>query len=174
MTKRLLKSSILLSFLWIVAPDSHATMIEAPPSLEKILNPSQPWGLNLDLVDKRQKLLKQKGDTNDFSTKIMLYRDNKTLMVKKIIEHARLIKKSQDIEAEAAAKIKTLNPLNVSGRSAITKKKDQDLANLKKQIGEVELSINFYKDITSKLVNTIMQETGLAPEKVARIPGTER
>ena len=174
MTKIFLKTSIVMSFLWIATLYSHATMAEAPPSLEKILNPSQPWGLNLDLVDKRQKLLRQKGEANDFSTKIMLYRGNKTLMAKKINERQALIKKSQDVEAEATAKIKTLNPLNLPGRTAVKKKKDQDLSIIQKQIEELDKSLALYKDVTSKLINNIMQETGLPPEKVAKIPGVEK
>lgn len=146
---------------------------QTPPTLQEILDPSKPWGLNLDLVDKRQKFLRHKGDANDVSTKIVLYRGNKAIMAKKIKERLALQKTAQDIETEAKIHLKSLSVLNLTAKNKITKKRDQELANINKQIDEINSSLALYKDINRKLINNIIQLTGLSPEKIAKIPASE-
>ena len=154
--------------------DHHTIASETPPTVQEILDPSKPWGLNLDLVDRRQKILRKQGDANDVSTKIMLYRKNKSLMAEKINNRITLEKKSQEIQDTAKAQLKSINALNLIAKNNITKKRDQELKIIKQQIDEINSSLTQYKDIVSKLVNNIIQLTGLQPEKVAKIPPKEK
>lgn len=52
------------------------------PAIAELLDPAQPWGLNLEKVDQRQKALRKlpKSNTSDISTLIVLYQKNKSLI----------------------------------------------------------------------------------------------
>lgn len=66
------------------------------PSIESLVDLKEAWGLNLDTVDKRQKLMRQKGVGDDVTTHILLLRGNMTKMVKPR-ETVKFLKRNKDI-----------------------------------------------------------------------------
>lgn len=151
------------------------------PTLKEIMTvdaKQMPWGVNLSLVEKRgQEARTQSLDKYDFSSRITLYQKHKTKAKKLALEYKDLLAKRDPINAEAEKQLDELKNVNPLKRIGMKKKVEQ---NRKDRLQEVEKTIvdkknELERNATSmkNLGATIMKQTGLKPEQIAKLPDYE-
>lgn len=150
-----------------------ATQTETPPTLQQILDPSVPWGINLNLIDRRQRIMRKSGIADDFSTKIVLYQGNKSIMKKLVNERVDLSKQIEAIQTELAKKLAAVSAINILKKNSLKKEAEKDLVAPQKRIKEIDEKLANYKNVNKNLINNIMTLTKLSSEKVGRIPDLE-
>lgn len=130
-----------------------------PPTIDELKDPwNKSYGLHLDRVDIRQKALRKQGVANDISTKIMLFRGNKTLVKeligKKIILEEKIRKKEG----------------RTSPRKSTREKLKAEIKTLELELESLESRIGGYNKVQKNLGDSIMGQLGLNPTQLAHIP----
>jgi hypothetical protein len=139
---------------------SASTEISArTPTIDELKDPfNATYGLHLDRVDLRQKALRKTGVANDISTKIVLFRAQKTLM-------KELIDKKLALAEEISKKEGKKSP-----RKSTQTKILAAIATLKSDLNAIDLKINGYRKVQKDFGDAIMKTLELTPIQVSKIP----
>lgn len=130
------------------------------PTIEELKDPTTSYGLDLEKVDKRQKALRKQGDATDISTKIMLFRAQKTLLKKLVGENIALSNKIEELQRNKPK----------SPRPSVRKKFKKALLSLREEKSALESRITGYRLVQKEQGKIIMKELKLTPTQLARIP----
>lgn len=124
------------------------------PSIDELKDSSTPYGLNLENVTKRQRLMRKMGNAKDISTKIELFRSEKGFIANLVNEKVALEKK----------------------RSELLKnnKKSKEAKEIDKELQEVEVKIDSHMNVQKKFMHAIMEQLGLDATQVAHIPAKDQ
>lgn len=155
--------ALLLGFIvsipnsYIQASSTRST--ENIPTIQDMLDPFHPSGLNLEVVDKRQVMKRKLDIADDISTRIVLLRKHKT-KIKSLVEE---IQKIKDKYAKEKSKIRFF-------RAKHKKKKLNE--KMQEELKPLENQLTRNRTMSKIQIQAILKnkELALTPEQVARIP----
>lgn len=125
----------------------ESILYKGAPSIEELLDPSTPSGLNLENVHKRQIILRKKGNAADVSTSIVLLQGQ-------AIQEERGNTKRQEIEKQLQE----------------ARKQNRDTSALEQQLQGVMMKLDAFEKVRKKAIAHIKSVLNLTDKQIASIP----